>query len=163
MLETLPSPEEVQALASSTAEIARVLNQVSISLGNMPTNSEAAKTKEVLLQLGSILDRNPMLRGILTTKTSTRSRRETRKSTPNTYSLKDVALKEIEHFNLLPEDALRTVLVQEKYNSALLRAILLELGRNMPSKATKKDMVDQIVLTLVNRRTYEGLRGGASN
>ena len=162
LLETLPSPEERDDIVREIRGLVDVLDELGRSLGNLPTSTEAAKAKDALERLENILGRNPLLRvrppktkGTSVPKPPARGRKPLEVSIP-----KDDILKEIDTLNQLPEDALRMRLrQQDHYSKEFLRLILAELGRRASIKVTRNEMIEQIVVTIINRRTYEGLRG----
>jgi hypothetical protein len=162
LLEALPSPEEREVAVRGITEIMDVLGEVGRSLGNLPTSTEAARAKDALERLETILGRNPLLRGSLAKARETSAPKLPRhRAKPLEVSIpRDDILREIDTLSRLPEDALRTRLrQQDHYSRELLRSILVELGRRTPSKATRNEMTEQIVVTIINRQTYEGLRG----
>lgn len=162
LLETLPSPEERDVIVRGIRGIVDVLDELGRSLGNLPTSTEAAKAKDALERLENILGRNPLLRvGSPKTKETSAPKPTQRRVKPLEGSIpKDGILREIDALSQLPEGALRNRLHQQShYSKDLLRLILAELGRRTPSKVTRNEMIEQIVVTIVNRRTYEGLRG----
>lgn len=162
LLETLPSPEEKDEIVRGITGIVSMLDELGRSLGNLPTSTEAAKAKDALERLEDVLGRNPLLRvGAPKWRESCAPKAPRRRIKPSEVSIpKDNILREIETLSQLPEDALRTRLQQQdRYSIDLLRSILAELGRRTPSKVTRKEMIEQVVVTIINRRTYEGLRG----
>lgn len=162
LLETLPSPEERDDIVRGIAGIVDVLDELGRSLGNLPTSTEAAKAKDALERLENILGRNPLLRaGPVKTKGTSALRPPRGSRKPSGVSIpKDDILKEIDTLSQLPEDSLRMRLQQQDhYSKEFLRLLLAELGRRASSKVTRNEMIEQIVVTIINRRTYEGLRG----
>lgn len=157
----LPSPEEKAEILRGIADIIDVLNALGKSLGGLPTSAEADYAKAALEKLEYILGRNPLLRGgsprpkkRIAPKLATPADKPALPSIP-----KEDILREIENLSRLPEDKLRTTLQQERYSKGLLRLMLNELGRRVPVKATRKEMAEQLAVALINRQTYEGLRG----
>jgi len=163
LLETLPSPEERDDIVRGIRGIVKVLNELSGSLGNLPTSTEAAEAKNALERLENILGRNPLLRvGSPKTKETSTPKPPRRSIKPSEASIrKDDILREIDSLSQLPEDTLRMRLQQQDhYSKGFLRLVLSELGRRTSSKVTRNEMIEQIVVTIINRRTYEGLGRG---
>jgi len=162
LLETLPSSEERDDIVRGIRGIVDVLDELGRSLGSLPTSTEAAKAKDALERLENILGRNPLLR-MAPTKTQRASAPKPagrRIKPPEVSIAKDDVLKGIDALSQLPEDALRTRLQhQDEYSKEFLRLMLAELGKRVSSKATRNEMIEQIVVAIINRRTYEGLRG----
>jgi hypothetical protein len=157
LLDALPPREDRDELVRVINEIVSVLTQVGSSLSTLPTSEEAAEAKEALGKLEFILNRNPLLRGVAL---KAKRERVSRVSQPVETSREDI-LQEIEALAQLSEGDLRTQLNQdERYSKEFLRSILSELGRKAPSRASKGQIIDQIVVAITTRRTYEGLRGG---
>lgn len=162
LLETLPSREERDDIVRGIRGIVDVLDELGRSLGNLPTSTEAAKAKDALERLEDVIGRNPLLRvGVPKRKETSAPKPPRRRIKPSEMPIpKDDILREIDTLSQLPEDALRTRLQQQNhYSRDLLRSILAELGRRTPSKVTRNEMTEQIVVTIINRQTYEGLRG----
>ncbi|MBI2872408.1 MAG: hypothetical protein HYY00_04370 [Chloroflexi bacterium] len=165
LLETLPSPEERDDTVRGIRGLVDVLDELGRSLGNLPSSTEAAKAKDALESLENILGRNPLLRvGPAKTKETSALKTPRRRIKPSEVSIpKDNILREIDTLSQLTEDTLRTRLQQQNhYSRDLLRSILGELGRRTPSKLTRNELVEQIVVTIINRQTYAGLRGSQS-
>lgn len=161
LLETLPSPEEREEIVREIRGLVDVLDELGRSLGNLPTSTEAAEAKDALERLGNIVVRNPLLRvGPPKTKQTSTPKPPRPSIKPAEASIpKDNILREIDALSQLPEDALRIRLQQNQYSKEFLRLILAELGGRASSKVTRNEMIEQVVVTIVNQRTYEGLRG----
>lgn len=162
LLDSLPSREEREEVVRGISEVITILGEVGKSLGSLPTSQEAAKAKDALEDLENILARNPLLRATppKNKKTLVARHPQRRGESSGMPIARDDVLEEIGAISQLPEDALRNRLQQrDRYSRELLRSILAELGRRAPAKATRHEMIDQIVVTIVNRRTYEGLGG----
>lgn len=155
-LEALPQREERDELVKTLKEIVHVLNNVADSFNSLPTSEEAAKAKEAVERLEFILKHNPFLRGV-----SFKGRQGLVTKFPQPIQIsKEDTINEIEALTNLSEKDLRRRLNQnERYSKEFLRSILSELGRKTQSKATKGEMIDQILVAISTRRTYEGLRG----
>ena len=63
LLDELPSPSEREESVRTINELLAFLGDLSNVFGAMPTTEEASKAKEALLNLESIVNRNPILRG----------------------------------------------------------------------------------------------------
>lgn len=162
LLEMLPSPEERDDIVRGIGGIVGVLEELRGSLGSLPTSAEAAKAKDALEKLENILERNPLLRvgSPKTKETGARKPPRRRIESPEMFIPTDDILREIATLSKLPEDTLRKRLQQQDhYSKEFLRSILSELGRRESSRVPRNEMIEQIVVTVVNRRTYEGLRG----
>lgn len=156
ILEAFPKQEERDELVKTLKEMVHVLNNVADSLISLPTTEEAAKAKEAMERLEFIMKHNPLLRKV-SFKTS--PERGTKVPKPIQISREDT-LHEIEKLTHLSEEDLRKRLNQEElYSKGFLRSILSELGRKTQSKASKGEMIDQILTAISTKRTYEGLRG----
>lgn len=155
LLDALPSREEIAELVEGIDKIVRILTQINSSLSNLPSFEEIARAKESLEKLEFILSHNPLLRNVLTKK-----RKRSSKPSPSLEISRERVLKELQSFFQLSESELRNRLTQGKrYSKKFLQSLLSELGRRVPSKATKKEMIDQIAVAIVTRRTYKGIRG----
>lgn len=163
LLEVLPSQEEREEVVSAIKEIMTILSQIGDSLSSLPTREEAAKAREGLERLEFVLERNPLLRSVSFKEVKPKP---VPKASQPTEIPQESVLREVEELTQLPEEQLQMRLSQdERYSKRFLLSILSALGRQVSSKATKKEIIDQIVVTIVNRRTYEGLRkgGGGDN
>jgi hypothetical protein len=156
LLESLPPREERDELVRAINEIVDMLSQVSSSLSSLPASEEASEARKVLEKLEFILNRNPLLRDI-----SFKAKpKRISKVSPLIQISREEVLHEIEVLSKLSKEELRIHLSQDiRYSKKFLSLILSELGRSVPSKATKDQIIDEIVTAITTRRTYEGLRG----
>lgn len=160
LMDSLPSKEEVAELVSAVGCIINILNDLNESLQHLPTSEEAKKAQEAVERLEIILERNPLIRGGKISKARSEDRDTQVSSLPRIPS--EHVVQEIKVLEKLPEDTLRERLSHSKqYSKDFLVAILAALGRKAPSKANRKQIVEQIVTAITTRRTYEGLRGGS--
>jgi hypothetical protein len=157
LLESLPPREERDELVRAINEIVDTLSQVSSSLSSLPASEEASEARAALEKLEFILNRNPLLRDI---SFKAKPKRISFKISPPIQISREEVLHEIEVLSKLSKDELRIHLSQDiRYSKKFLSLILSELGRSVPSKATKDQIIDEIVTAITTRRTYEGLRG----
>ena len=161
VLDELPSSAERDEIVRSFRELTSVLEDLSKALGRLPTAEEASQAKEGLAKLENTVNSNPLLRS-----NSARSgakvqvRRGTVASRAGLSESKEVVERTVEHLSGMSEMTLRDELGNSNsYPNSLLRAMLIQLGRRVPSKGVRSEMVEQLVVTIVNRRTYQGLRG----
>ena len=64
----------------------------------------------------------------------------------------------IAHLRGMPADAMRSELEEPKsYSNDHLKALLSHLGRRVSGKGVKNEMIEQLVATIVNDRTLEGI------
>ncbi len=162
-LDGLPSSAERADSVKAIGELVSVLEELGSAFGAMPSLEEASKAKESLANLESIVSRNPILRGGTNGKMAKQRNRGANGSRPSssepTYP-EELVSRSIADLDKLPEDAMRGELGNAReFPNSYLKAVLSHLGRRVPSKSVRAEMVDQLVSTLVNRRTYRGLSG----
>jgi len=161
IFDQLPKKSEKDELIKNIVEIIQFLTQVNEFIKAMPTAEEAAKAKEALEKLENILDRNPLLKDLLSRKKYSKPTALEKRAPKASIAVKDDKKidQEIEKLIKMRENEMRRRLLENKlYTKDILKSILLKLGISVPKKITKKELVDQIVTTIVNQRTYEGLR-----
>ena len=163
VLDGLPSPDEKEESIKAINELVSVLENLGKAFGAMPTVDEASRAKESLAQLENIVSRNPVLRGGSngeTTKPRPRASNGSKPSKTVPSYPEQVVAQTITDLDKMPENAMRSELEDAKhFTNSYLRAVLSHLGRSVSSKSVRSEMVDQLVSTLVNRRTYRGLSG----
>jgi len=161
ILDELPSSNEREEIISSLRHLIILLEDLRNALGMLPTAEEAALAKESLAKLESVVNSNPLLRGQVNRKRlDGESRQRTNRSgTAQNPPVKDVE-QMLERLYRMPEGTLRNELMNSKnYPNNLLRAMLTHLGRRVSSKGSRGELMEQLIVTIVNKRTYEGLRG----
>ena len=160
-LDELPTLDEREETVNALNELVTFLSDLSSAFGAMPTTDEALKAKEALTTLEGVMGRNPILRGGSNGKTS-RPRASNGTKPPQTDSSFPVEVIEqaLADLSVLPEGAMRSELDDSKrFPNSFLKAMLTHLGRRAPSKGVKSEMIDQLVATLINRRTLDGISG----
>jgi hypothetical protein len=160
IFDDFPTATEREEMVSSINNLQTVLDELGKALSSLPTADEAARAKESLKKLENIIDSNPLLRSQVdrstkptsrTTKNNIRS-----ESLPNILNIAPI----LERLATMPEANLRQELsTSNGITNNMLRAMLTHLGRKVSSKDTRKEMVEQLIVTIVNRRTFQGLRG----
>ncbi len=160
-LDELPSPDEREETVRALNELVAFLGDLSNVFGAMPTTEEASKAKEALVNLESIVNRNPALRGGSNGKSAKPRVRNGSKPTQAASSFSEEVIEQtIAGLSALPEGAMRSELEDSKrFPNSFIKAILTHLGRRAPSKGVKGEMIDQLVATLINRRTLDGISG----
>lgn len=161
LIDALPTAEEKRQLSKSINEIVSFFTELNTVFQNLPTKEEAEKAKNALDKFENILQRNPLLKEVLSPKKqASKSAKKRSTKQKKVIEFPDEQLEnEIQYFLTLSEEKLRSTLTQEKkYTNNYLSALLGKLGWRVPKKATKKELIDQIVTTIVNLRTYRGLR-----
>lgn len=151
---TLPSKGELDEILKLIKELIEFLKQIETSLSNLPTSEEAERARNALERLSFILEHNQLLKNI-TSQTRLHKQRVTSSSIPEEKAVVEL----VSNLFQLPEEKLREVLNEEKYSKKFLLAILLHLGRKVPSKISKKQAIEQIITHIITKRTYEGLMG----
>ena len=161
ILDELPSSKEREESVKAINELMTVLENFSAAFGAMPSTEEASKAKESLAKLESIVNRNPILRGGFNGKTAKpRARNGSKAPKQDNYFPEEVIVQTISDLDKMPEITMRSELDDtRRFPNSFLKAMLSHLGRRVPSKGVKSEMVDQLVATLINRRTYRGLSG----
>lgn len=161
VLDGLPASSERDESVRSLRELISVLGDLSKALGTLPTAEEAVKAKESLAKLESIVNTNPLLRGRSATNgAKAQVRKRTVASPAEPSHEKEVVEQMVNRLSKMSEAPLLRELENSKtYPNSLLRAMLIHLGRRAPSKGVKSEMVEELVVTIVNRRTYQGIRG----
>ena len=161
VLDELPSSSERKESVNAINELMAVLGDLSNAFGAMPSIEEASKAKEALMELENIVNRNPILRRISNGKAvKPRANGVNKSPKPDGFFSEEVIRQTIADLNEMPETTMRSELENAKrFPNSFLKAILSHLGRRVPSKGVKSEMVDQLVATLINRRTYRGLSG----
>lgn|GEM_PF-5145918 len=164
IFDELPSTIERDEMLESINRLNLFLDELGKSLSALPTKDEASRARESLVKLEHILNSNPLLR----TYTSGGKKSHIR-TTKNNSSIKppqvtfNIAL-DLERYVAMSEADLRQELSDpKKISNNMLRAILTYLGRKITSKSTRKDMSEQLIVAIVNQRTYQGLRGEQEN
>ncbi len=161
VLDELPSSTERDELVNSLRYLISVLEDLSKALGTLPTAEEASRAKESLAKLESVVNSNPLLRGrsaISGVKSQARKRTNVPQPEPS-YS-KEIIEQMVERLSRMSEGTLRDELEDSRsYPNSLLRAMLTRLGRRVPSKGVRREMAEQLIVTIINKHTYEGLRG----
>ena len=161
LLDELPASTERDEVIGSLKQLISVLEDLTKALGALPTAEEAARAKESLAKLESIVDSNPLLRRQPAKNSpSLPTRKRTDSAQAGSSFSHGIVAGKIERLGTMSESALRNALENPRdYPNSLLRALLGHLGRKVPSKGVRREMVEQLAVTIINRRTYEGLRG----
>jgi len=159
ILEQLPEKKEKEEIITGINELIKFLDRINKSFETLPTLEEAKKAKNTLEKLENILERNPLIEEIFLSKRQKKvSKPSIIDSTQEKGTSKEIK-EEVERFLKMPEDELRSCLLKEKrYTKKTLIAILSELGIRVSKKTLKKQLIEEIVTTIVNSRTYKGLR-----
>ena len=160
-LDELPSPDEREETVKALNELVTFLSDLSSAFGAMPTTEEALKAKEALATLEGVMGRNPILRGGSNGKNSRpRVSNGTKPPQADRSFPEEVIEQTLTDLSVLPEGAMRSELDDsKKFPNSFIKAMLTHLGRRVPSKGVKSEMIDQLVATLINRRTLEGIGG----
>lgn len=161
IFDDLPTATEREEIVSSIKNLQRVLDDLSKSVSSLPTADEASKARESLARLESIVNSNPLLRGY-TAKRSPKgvSRKPNGGATSEPPPVVPNVTQISERLNAMTESGLRHELNESNnVSNNTLRAVLTHLGRKVPSKNTRREMVEQLIVTIINQRTYQGLRG----
>jgi len=159
ILKFLPTNQEKLTIIDSLKEIISFLEGLKGIFANMPSIEEAEKAKNALLNLENILQKNPLIKEIVIGK-PIRLKKEVSFVKPQTkIEISDeIVEEELERLKKLSENEIRNLLNNDKkYAKKLLIAISEKLGRKVSSKMTKKELIENIVTTIINKRTYEGL------
>jgi len=164
IFDDLPTATEREEMVSSINNLKTVLDELGKSFSSLPTADEASRVKESLVKLENIIDSNPLLRSYAARGTKPTSRK-TKNSIRHESSLITLNIAPIlERLLTMPEANLRHELNDSNgITNNMLRVMLTHLGRKVSSKDTRKEMVEQLIVTVVNRRTYQGLRGEQEN
>jgi len=159
ILDLLPTQQEKIAIVDSLRTLISFLDGLKDIFINMPSIEEAEKAKEALLKLENVLQRNPLIKEIIMGK-SMKIKKDAPSAKPERRIeiSEDIVEKELERLKEVPESEIRNILRNEKrYTKKLLSAISEKLGRRVSSKATKRELIENIATTIINMRTYEGL------
>ncbi len=164
IFDDFPTATEREEMVSSINNLKTVLDELGKSLSSLPTADEASRAKESLAKLENIIDSNPLLRSYTARGTKSKSRKIKNSTQPKSSSITLNITPILERLATMPEANLRHELNDSNgITNNMLRAILTHLGRKVSSKNTRKEMVEQLIVTVVNRRTYQGLRGEQEN
>ena len=161
VLDELPSQSEREESVRAINELISVLNQMGSTFGAMPTAEEASKARECLVKLENIVNRNPFLRaGSNGRKAKPQAQNGSRPPKTEVLFPEEIITQTIVDLSVMTEVTMRSELEDVKrYSNSFLKAMLNHLGRRAPSRGVKSEMVDEIVATLINRRTLEGISG----
>lgn len=159
LLGFLPSKKDKIKVIEGLDELISFLNEVKEILQRMPSLEEAEKAKKALEGLENILQRNPIIKQIIVGKHVKTKCSSTLKQPKVNFTIDEKLIeKELNKLQKLSESKIRTLLANDKkYTKKLLLAICQKLGRSVSSRSTRKELVEIIVTTIVNKRTYEGL------
>jgi hypothetical protein len=164
IFDDLPTATEKEEMVNSINSLKTVLDELGKSLFSLPTADEASRAKESLTKLENIIDSNPLLRTYTARNTKSTSRKIKNGARPESSSIILNIAPILDRLIAMPEDNLRHELNDSNgITNNMLRAMLTHLGRKVSSKDTRKEMVEQLIVTVVNRRTYQGLRGEKEN
>lgn len=161
ILDDLPTVVEREEMVSSINNLKAVLDDMGKSVSSLPTADEASRAKESLAKLENIVNSNPLLRAY----TAKRSPRVVLRKPKNGAHLESQLITSnvapmIERLNTMSESSLRQELNDSNnIPNNTLKAILMHLGRKVHSKNSRRELVEQLIVTIINRRTYQGLRG----
>jgi hypothetical protein len=161
VLTDLPTFKEREEIISSLKNLINVLGELNTAIGMLPTAEEAFKAKEALSKLESVINNNPLLRSQGPRRSlKTVSRKRINGMQPeHIYPIEQIE-KTLERISRMPEGSIRSELINSKdIPNALLKAILTHLGRRTSEKSPRNELVEQLIVTIVNKRTYQGLRG----
>lgn len=161
IFDDLPTAVEREDIVSSIKNLQRVLDDLSKSVSSLPTVDEASKARESLARLENIVSSNPLLRGYTAKRSPKVVSRKPKSGAPGKPPpiIPNVS-QIIERLSAMPEASLRHELNDSNnLSNNTLKVVLTHLGRKVPSKNTRREMVEQLIVTIVNRRTYQGLRG----
>ena len=161
VLDELPSPSEREESVRAINELIAVLNDIGSAFGAMPTAEEAARAREYLVKLENIVNRNPLLRaGPNGRKAKPQAQNGSKPSKLEASFPEEVITQSIADLSVMTEVTMRSELDDAKrYSNSFLKALLTHMGRRAPSRGVKSEMIDEIVATLINRRTLEGISG----
>lgn len=160
ILNDLPTAAEREEMVISVNKLSTILDELGKSLSSLPTADEASRAKESLAKLEHIIDNNPLLRTYTARGTKGASHKTKTSPRPESPPINLNIAPILERLVVMPETNLRNELNDSKgITNNILRAILTHLGRKVPNKNTRKEMVEQLIVTIVNQRTYQGLRG----
>ena len=161
VLDELPSPSEREESVRAINELIAVLTEMGSVFGAMPTTEEAERAREYLAKLENIVNRNPLLRaGPNGRKAKPQAENGSKPVSPDGSFPEEVVNQTIAELGKMPEPEMRAELEDSKrFSNTFLKALLTYMGRRAPSRGVKSEMVDEIVATLVNRRTLEGISG----
>lgn len=161
ILNSLPTNKERTEIIQGLKSIISFLDGLKDIFANMPSIEEAEKAQHALLNLENILQRNPLIKEIIIGK-PVKARKETlfAKTQKMIEISEEIVEKELERLQKLPENEIRQLLSDEKkYNKKLLSAISEKLGKRVSSRTTKKELIENITVSIINMRTYKGLMG----
>jgi len=169
ILDNIPEKNDISDIINNLNELINYLQKVQQILINMPTNEEAQKAKKAIKKLNDILNRNPLIKEILIGKRIKKEKKkidklETEQDQENSLYQEKIN-QYIEELSKLTESEIRNYLeIDNKiFTNKVLISILSKLGRSVAKKTSKKELIDIIVTTIINNRTYEGLRKSDSD
>lgn len=161
VLDDLPSSAERAETVKAINELVSALEKLGNALGAMPSAEEAARAKESLTKLENIVIRNPLMRGASNGKSEKprpRAANGSKPTKPAQVFPTEVIGQTLASLKGMTADAMRSELEDAKrYSNDYLKALLSGLGRRVSGKGVKGEMIEQLVATIVNDRTLEGI------
>lgn len=161
LVEALPSPEAIDRLDADLGALIEFLQNFRNRLNLLPTDQGAeqiASTIETVRDFVRVAEADPTMCRVLGLYEQSRpNARPTRQAKPSGLN---VAMTIEKLQQLSPEMMEQALSDRATYNVQILRAIALQLGLKIPSRATRLSIAEKITKTLVNRRGYHYLREG---
>ena len=162
-VDTLPSQETKSRLDKEVGVLIEFLTDFRNRLKTLPTDQDAndvTSTIEMIKDYVRVAESDPMLSRVLGLSENGTSRRSpkplTEQGRKEAGSIAEI-LKE-----LSPEDVERRLSDKRKYNVPMLKQIGKELGLSIPSKSSRRSIIEKIVKKTANLRGYNHLRHGHS-
>lgn len=161
VLDDLPSSNERAEIVSSLKHLITLLEDLSNAMGMLPTAEEASLAKEALIKLDTVVSSNPLLRSQVPRKRVDTESRQRKNVSSKVQIHPEIKIQRVlERLDSMPEGTLRQELMNSpNIPNSMLREMLIHLGRRVSSKNARRELVEQLITTIVNRRTYQGLRG----
>lgn len=165
ILHQLPGEAEKNEIVKEINEIIKFLNDTNNFVKSLPTLEEANKAKVILEKFEDILERNPLIKKVLSNKKVLSGKQQHKKfptSSDKKQSLTRLDSKEVEdkinEFMKMSQNDLSMHLQQQYYSKKELMAILSGLMESAPKNAPKRELIQRIIAAITNRKTFLGLR-----
>jgi len=160
ILQQLPTEAERNEIVKEINEIIEFLSKANDFVKSLPTLEEANKANETLKRFEDILERNPLIKKVLSGKHQyKKSPVSSDKKRPLMKLNSEEVESKINEFMKMSRSALSAHLQQQYYSKKELMTLLSGLMESAPKNAPKKELIARIIAAVTNRKTFMGLEG----
>lgn len=166
LVEALPSSDAKARMDADLGSLIEFLQNFRTKLKSLPTDDGAeqvASTIEAIKDFVRIAEADPTLCRVLGLAERARPNGRPGRQTMSLVG-RNAAKDALDKLRQLPpHDVEQALSNRATYNVQTLKAMAVELGLRIPSRATRLSIVEKVTKTLSNRRGYQYLREGASD